>query len=321
MFSSITANLLAHIQPPEASLLFRRNDANDIRLGEHVRIEPDEYAAAHVVILGCPQDEGVRRNGGRPGAAQAPTEIRRWLYRLGIAGLEHLHIFDLGDIAIQPTLEATHTNQQQIVQQVISDGKRLLVLGGGNDLSYPDCAGVAHAIGPLVAFNIDAHFDVRADTPRNSGTPYRQLLDEHILDPLHFYEIGAQPFANSSTYVQYLQRQGVQIVWAEQLRTGDFGSVVGGLVDQYPTTPMFWGFDMDVVRVADAPGVSAPNPLGISGAELCALAGFAGSLPNTRLVEFTEVNPVYDLDGRTCRLTAVAIWHVLSGFTRLENER
>src|SRR5688572_23523424 len=34
------------------------------------------------VLVGFPQDEGVRRNGGRPGAAQAPGEVRRWLYRL-----------------------------------------------------------------------------------------------------------------------------------------------------------------------------------------------------------------------------------------------
>jgi arginase family enzyme len=31
-----------------------------------------------------------------------------------------------------------------------------------------------------IAINIDAHFDVRADNPRNSGTPYRQLLEEKL---------------------------------------------------------------------------------------------------------------------------------------------
>jgi arginase family enzyme len=30
----------------------------------------------------------------------------------------------------------------------------------------------------VLALNVDAHFDVRADSPRNSGTPYRQLLEE-----------------------------------------------------------------------------------------------------------------------------------------------
>ncbi len=321
MFSAIAADLMAQIRRPDRSLLFRRDDPLDIRLGEWVQTDPASYDAADVVLLGCPQDEGVRRNGGRLGAAQAPTEIRRSLYRLSIAGLEELHIFDLGDTIVQPTLEATHTVQQRIVQQIVVDGKRLIVLGGGNDLSYPDCAGLAHVTGSVLAFNIDAHFDVRAGTPRNSGTPYRQLLDEHILAPNRFCEIGAQPFANSSSYTQYLSQRGVPIIWADQIRIGDLTSIVRAIVDLHPDAPIFWGFDMDVVCAADAPGVSAPNPLGISGVELCRLADLAGSLPQTRVVELTEVNPAYDVDGRTSRLAAVAVWHVLVAFARMEKQR
>src|SRR5688572_25480459 len=97
MFSAIAADLVTQVSPTERGLLYRRDDPNDIRLGELVLLEPDAYGAADVVILGCPQDEGVRRNGGRSGAAQAPREIRRALYRLSSAGLEHLRIFDLGD--------------------------------------------------------------------------------------------------------------------------------------------------------------------------------------------------------------------------------
>ena len=79
---------------------------------------------------------------------------------------------------------------------------------------------------------------------------------------------------------------------------------------------LFWGFDLDVVRAADAPGVSAPNPIGMTGDELCQTAAIAGSDPRTRIVEFTEVNPNYDVDGRTARLTAIAVWHVLAGFAK-----
>jgi len=74
---------------------------------------------------------------------------------------------------------------------------------------------------------------------------------------------------------------------------------------------VFWGFDLDVVNAAEAPGVSAPNPLGLSGAELCELAALAGAEPRTRIVEFSEMNPAFDLDGRTARLAAAAIWHYL----------
>jgi formiminoglutamase len=75
---------------------------------------------------------------------------------------------------------------------------------------------------------------------------------------------------------------------------------------------VFWGFDLDAVRVCDAPGVSAPNPIGMSGDELCELAELAGAEPRTRVVEFSEVSPAFDMDGRTSRLTAIAIWHYLA---------
>jgi formiminoglutamase len=67
-----------------------------------------------------------------------------------------------------------------------------------------------------------------------------------------------------------------------------------------------------VVNASEAPGVSAPNPLGLTGTELCELAALAGAEPRTRVVEFSEVNPAFDVDGRTARLAAAAIWRYLA---------
>ncbi|MCL6510078.1 MAG: formimidoylglutamase [Anaerolineae bacterium] len=301
---------------PDKTLLYRRGDANDVRLGEAVRTAVDDYPDAQVVIVGCPQDEGVRRNGGRSGAASAPTEIRRALYKLSINGIAPVRLFDLGDTIIQPTLEETHDLHQRVVRRIVEDGKRLIVLGGGNDIAYPDCAGLAQAArGDVLAFNVDAHFDVRADPIRNSGTPYRQLLDEGLIQPHHFYEIGAQPFANSPIYEQYLRDKGAHIINLVELRReGIERSFARFLHSQFSIlNSIFWGFDLDVVRAAEAPGVSAPNPIGMTGDELCQIAVIAGRDPRTHIVEFSEVNPNYDVDGRTARLTAVAIWHVLAG--------
>lgn len=304
---------------PDRALLFSRGDGNDPRLGEMVRTAPADFAAAQVVILGCPQDEGVRRNGGRVGAAQAPTEIRRYLYRLTVTHLEQLRLFDLGDTLIQPTLEATHELHQQVGQAVLGAGKTLIVLGGGNDISYPDCAALAQvADRDVLAFNLDAHYDVRADQPRHSGTPYRQLLSEGWLQPQHFYEMGHQPFANSPVYTQYLIEQGVHRFPLRQLHETGLLTVFANLLQQTSNQAIFWGIDLDVVCAAEAPGVSAPNPLGISGAELCQLTELAGADPRTRLIEFSEVNPNYDVDGRTARLTAVAIYYFLSGLLRAQ---
>ena len=170
---------------PNPELFFKRNDINDVRLGEIV--PNNKYEDAEVIIIGCPQDEGVKRSKGRQGAALAPDAIRREFYKFTPFGIK-VKLFDLGNTNIQSTLEETHEAHKTIVKQILQDRKKIISLGGGNDISYPDGAAMSDVFGAgnWIATNIDAHFDVRADKPCNSGTPYRQLLDEKLLRPDYF---------------------------------------------------------------------------------------------------------------------------------------
>ncbi|HLR26945.1 MAG TPA: hypothetical protein VK112_13855, partial [Fodinibius sp.] len=52
----------------------------DPRMG-HLLAHQQE-SSPKVVLLGFPSDEGVKRNGGREGAAEAPDEIRKELYKM-----------------------------------------------------------------------------------------------------------------------------------------------------------------------------------------------------------------------------------------------
>jgi formiminoglutamase len=290
-------------------LFLSRNDSNDLRLGDIVFNE--KYKESKIVILGCPQDEGVKRNGGRVGAALAPDEVRRQFYKLTTFSIE-AKIFDLGNTIIKETLEETHDAHCAVVTQLLKDSKTIISLGGGNDVSYPDGKAMAETFGRdnWLGFNIDAHFDVRADQPRNSGTPYRQLLDEGLLKPENFAEMGYQPQAASPVYFEYLKRLGVMMKSVEEMRNAEpgiqnwFEFFIGS---HSAIKNIFWGFDVDSVRASDAPGVSAPSPIGLSADEFVALAGFAGSRKETRLIEFTEMNPKFDIDNRTAKLVAVAM--------------
>jgi formiminoglutamase len=304
-------DIFAMTKRPDSELLFRKNDANDPRLGEIVSFERENYAAAQVVIIGCPQDEGVRRNGGRMGAAQAPDEIRRQFYKLTTFGID-AKIFDLGDTVIKDTLEETHDAHCFAVTQLLKDGKIVVSLGGGNDVSYPDGKAMAETFGAddWLGFNIDAHFDVRADEQRNSGTPYRQLLDEQFLRPENFAEMAYQPQAASPVYYEYVRNLGVMMKSLGEMRNAEreMRNWFEFFIDSHSAIKnIFWGFDVDAVRSADAPGVSAPSPIGLTADEFVALAGFAGSRKETRLIEFTEVNPKFDIDSRTAKLVAVAM--------------
>jgi len=45
---------------PNADLLYHRDDKNDPRLGELVSTDKGDFESSDIVILGCPQDEGIR---------------------------------------------------------------------------------------------------------------------------------------------------------------------------------------------------------------------------------------------------------------------
>ncbi|GAB4127769.1 MAG: formimidoylglutamase [Roseiflexaceae bacterium] len=304
-------SLFAGTTRPNEQLFFSRGNPTDPRMGDRVRSHRSDYATAEVVVLGCPQDEGVRRNGGRVGAAAGPDTIRDRLYRL--VAIEQLRLFDLGNTIIGATLEETHAVQRALVAEIVRDGKIVISLGGGNDISYPDCAGLADAEpGAVLAFNIDSHYDVREDRPRNSGTPYRMLIEEGRIQPQHFWELGSQPFAVAQAHTAYLHQCGAHLRTLKEWRSAGVAATLEQILAGSACPAIFWGIDLDVVRAADSPGVSAPNPTGLSAEEIVQVAELAGRDPRSRVFEISELNPNYDLDQRSSRLAAILIWSFLA---------
>lgn len=312
--------LFQDLKPVDQSLLFSRSDPNDPRLGEVIRTKQEEYASSHIVILGCPQDEGVRRNGGRVGAADGPRAIREQFYKLTTNNIRW-NLFDLGDIDVSGSLEEIHDRLTAVAEQVLKDGKRLIVLGGGNDISYADGKAMSNVFGAdtWIGVNIDAHLDVRVAEERNSGTPYRQLLDEKLIRPDYFYEVGYQSHYASPIYYDYIRSIGVNRISLELLRSraeADIElkeSIREKFIGHSTSLNTFFGFDMDAVRSADAPGTSAPSPLGLRAGEFIQLIKYAASLANTRIIEFSEMNPKFDIDGRTAKLVAIGMHRFCSG--------
>lgn len=305
---------------PSQDVFSTIRDSNDPHISEIVGTEESTYSSADIVILGCPQDEGVVRNNGRPGAADGPDAIRRQFYKLSTLNIRR-KVFDLGNVRIGPTLEETHDTHCAIVSQVLRDGKRLIVLGGGNDISYPDGCAMATVFGAewWIGVNIDAHLDVSLAKARNSGTQYRQLLDEGLLLPQYFYEVAYQTHFASPVYYNYIRDLGVHRISLELLRSREEAdlelkeSIRQNFIGHSASLNTFFGFDMDAVRSADAPGTSAPSPLGLRAGEFITLVKYAASLANTRIVEFTEMNPNYDQDDRTAKLVAIGMHRFCTG--------
>lgn len=312
-----------HLTPPDPTLFFTRNDPGDPRMGDLVGHDPASFPdSARVALIGVPQDIGVRRNGGRVGAAAAPDAIRAMLYRLTPYDIESGKnlpgdfLFDLGNVRVDGDLEEIHERVTEVVREVCKAGVIPLVLGGGHDTTYAAASGVAAEYGALGMINVDAHLDVRAPNPlRNSGTSFRMLIEEGKVVPEYFVELGIQGFVNAAGHAEWLYGRGAHIITLDEIRSCGFDEMLAtAYLNATPSSERVYAtLDIDGVRSSDAPGVSATMPDGITAAEFLAAARSLGRRPYTVALDMVELNPTYDQDNRTAKLAAHAVIRFLTG--------
>ncbi len=309
------------LNPLPPSLFFTRNDPDDPRIGDLVLRDIDTIPdGVRVALIGVPQDIGVARNGGRVGSADGPDAIRQALYRLtpyDIAtgrSLQKGSVVDLGNISTAGELEDIHGRIEEVVEWVCRAGVIPIVLGGGHDITYPSARGAAAAHGTLGAVNFDAHLDVRPAVPeRNSGTSFRMLIDEGIVRADSCVEFGIQSFANAAGHVQWFTGHGGKIISLNEIRERGFGPALREAIEYAGSKvrSIYATLDIDGVRAADAPGVSAVMPDGFTANEFLQTARAIGSNPRVVAVDIAEMNPRYDIDNRTAKLAARGVMEIL----------
>jgi formiminoglutamase len=298
---------------------------DDPRLGEVVVFRSRDSEAVQpgqAVLIGFPQDEGVRRNQGRPGAAFAPDAIRGWLYRMTLGDptrecdLASLPPLDAGNVRILVDLEETQQALAEVVAGVLNQGGVPVVLGGGHETAYGVFLGYVAAGRPVGIVNVDAHLDVRPllDGRGHSGSPFRQAL-EHPTAPLGRYVcLGAEPHVNCRAHWRYAQKRGCVVRWRDELRPSLAHHVaVEGERMAGAGYAVHVSVDADAVCIADVPGVSAPNPVGLAGAEVIAAARLAGAAFEISGLDLVEINPRFDRDGQSARWGAMLVWNFLVG--------
>src|SRR5579883_1300578 len=302
------------------------SDPADPRLSNLIKLASDaSLAEANVVIFGIPTNEGIERNGGRPGADQAPQAIRQWLGKLTpFAGpqfkrhIDELKIVDLGDIPSGP-LEEMHEVAADVATELTTHGKIIIALGGGHDVTYPLAKGFGKATNDFGLINIDAHLDVRPKKNglHHSGSSFRLLIEEGIVQGRNFAEIGIQSFAMAKEHFDWVISQGSRILMFEDATEAHlpnaFEECEVAITRGDFEMPIYLSFDIDSIRSSDAPGASAPAPIGFLAEEAYELSVAAGLSANVRAFDLVEVSPPYDQDGRTARLAARMIAGFLAG--------
>lgn len=293
---------------------------NDPRVGHLLAGSEVPDHDLRAVILGFPSDEGVRRNGGRPGAAEGPDAIRRMLYGMtpdAETPGEHKQLLeqtrDLGNFKLEKTLEQSQENFGEIVSAYLQKGTVPVILGGGHETAFAHFFGYIAARLKTAVLNFDAHADVRPlkEGKPHSGSPFRQAI-EHPAEICDRYLVaGLQPCTAAASHLTYIRENGGSCVFREDTT---LTSVPQIFHDHYSDRLMVT-FDMDAVDQAYAPGVSAPCANGLQPDLWMTAAYLAGRNEKVTSFDLSEVNPPYDRDGQTARLGALTIWHFLLGLS------
>lgn len=311
---------LEPVRPPED--VFRRPD--DPRLGEVVEFWRGDRAAlrpGRAVLLGFPQDEGVRRNHGRAGAAEAPPQIRHYLYRLtpwdgeNDIDLAARPPLDAGNLRIAGSLEDSQQALAEVVGGILQGRAVPVVLGGGHETAYGHFLGyVSAGLSPGI-INIDAHLDVRPcpDGRGHSGSPFRQAIEHpsHPLPGRHYVCLGAQPSSVSREHLSYAQKRSCVVRWAGGLKSDTFARECEQLAAA--GCRVYVSLDADAVAGESVPGVSAPNASGLPASLVSAWARQAGRSPHVSSFDLVEINPRFDPQGQSARWAALALWQFLAG--------
>ncbi len=314
----------------EAKLLFSRNDPNDLRLGDMAQVLPsaetlDGFKTAlektsndnAFVVVGYPDDEGIRLNGGRVGAKEAPARIRNFFYRMTPPAFltlnkNQISISDAGDLVSEAKLELKHEQARTVAVEAHKRKVRVLSFGGGHDYGFPDAAAycetaIARGERPLV-INFDAHLDVRPiDKGLTSGTPFFRLLE--MFPEIDFIELGLQSQCNSKAHVDWLLARGGQVSFEDERHarglslTDTLLSLLGDRA--LSKRSAFLSIDIDGFTSAVAPGASQSWPTGFETKDFFSCFSWCLHRFDVRGVGIYEVSPPLDSDDRTSRLAAL----------------
>lgn len=213
-------HLLIYSREEINKLTRRRN--SEIKVGEKVDcINPGSDSAwteqlrsskARYVLLGLPEDIGVRANFGRGGTYSAwnpalsnllNIQSNSFLSGEEILVLGHISFDDLmiqvdgADFKNEKDVERIRSLVSEIddrvfpvIKAITEAGKEAIIIGGGHNNAYPNLKGAAEGLKAAAkissqkinAINCDAHADFRPAEGRHSGNGFRYASDEGYLN-------------------------------------------------------------------------------------------------------------------------------------------
>lgn len=209
--------------------------AGEVKLGEKIltvsNLDEIEKSNAKFVLLGIPEDIGVRANLGIAGtktawqaALKSLLNIQSNPFLVGdeILVLGHFEIDEPTDTSLQGLREKVNQIDglvYPIIQKIVSSGKIPIVIGGGHNNAFPIIAGASIAKGnkKMNVVNIDAHADLRNRAEgRHSGNGFSTAIGSGYLNQYQIFGLQ-QNYVNQNLPDEIASNPNVTAFYFEDL--------------------------------------------------------------------------------------------------------
>lgn len=263
-------------------------------------------AKAKYVVLGIPEDIGIRANHGQSGAA------KMWKLTLKkLCNIQHNDFFDasqvliLGEIVTDDLMsKAENTSIEElreltsqldnrvseIIEIIVKAGKTPIVIGGGHNNSYAMLKGTSKAMGkPIHCINIDPHADLRKAEGRHSGNGFTYALNENYLD--HYFVFGLHENYNSQFILdQFKEKENLNYFSLEEWLKGNiiWEECFESIFEFTGKKP--FGFELDLDSISNFPS-SAATPTGFSENDIRIMIYHIANHFNTKYFHIAEGAP------------------------------
>lgn len=248
-------------------------------LEDGANLEALAHNASKFVLIGIPEDFGVRANLGRSGTQTAFEWALKALLNtqsncffnpeqllvLGAFDFSELYINhkDATVSELRTIVEAIDHAVSELIIKVYACNKIPIVIGGGHNNAYPLLKALSEDQNQAInVINIDAHSDFRALEGRHSGNGFsyahaNKYLDQYVLWGLHQNYTSAYQLAA-------LQKKACKIHWFEDLLVLDEMQQLELLSATLSTiSSKKFGFELDLDAIANV-NASAFSPIGFS---------------------------------------------------------
>jgi arginase family enzyme len=267
-----------------------------------------------IAIIGVEEDRNAINNSG---TALSADHFREKFYSLN-EGNYVTRIVDLGNIKAGHSVTDTYIALKLVASELIKMNILPVIIGGGQDLTYPQFMAYEELEQKVDLLVVDSHFDIDDDPHGINGTTSQSYLNRIFLhEPNYLFN-----YSNIGYQTYFVNQESLKVMdklFFDIHRLGDFSSSITIAEPTIRNANMI-SFDMGAIRSSDASGNANATPNGFYGEQACQICRYAGMNDKLSSIGFYEFNPAYDHNGQTALLLAQMVWYFVDGFYNRKKE-